>query len=351
MRGKSPYLDELTSENIKVKFDMTSSTPPVPKRSLKQPLFKMGATKIKDLPELKWLTQFLGRQLHVDADQIQFYPGSSQAFFQILAALTEPGDSVLIESPAYDPFLGVAQFLNLKVERFTRHPNGELDFAELEQKRDRIKVICLTNPHCPTGWLYSEKQIEKISKMFPNVVLDEVFMPLFNDGMLSTVPKHCRHNVITIGGLSKSSGLAYLRVGWSCAPKEHIQKIKTVGNLLHIAIATPSIVGAAHVYKIWKKHLRAINEQAVESRKLVRTFIKKHPGICTHDFAKGHFGLLEIPKRFKDARKFAAEILSEEGIYVRPCDQFEMPRHVRFSVMVPGPIMKRFLAAVEKKMN
>ena len=46
--------------------------------------------------------------------------GTSMANHLAMAALVEHGDEVLIEQPAYDPLLSVAQYLGAEIKRFSR---------------------------------------------------------------------------------------------------------------------------------------------------------------------------------------------------------------------------------------
>ncbi len=71
-----------------------------------------------------------------------------------MAALLEPDDEVLIEEPAYEALLAVANYLGAKIRRFPRRfeDGFKLDPREVERAiSPRTRLIVVTNLHNPTG--------------------------------------------------------------------------------------------------------------------------------------------------------------------------------------------------------
>ena len=89
-----------------------------------------------------------------NAESVVIAQGTSMANFLTMATLLERGDEVLIEQPAYDPFLAAASYLGADIKRFARRfENGfQLDLDEVKNLiSPRTKLIVLSNPHNPSG--------------------------------------------------------------------------------------------------------------------------------------------------------------------------------------------------------
>ena len=101
----------------------------------------------------------------VTADCVTTAQGASGANFLVFAALLDPGDEVLVETPGYDPLLGAPRLLGARVNQFER------DFAQgfaLDPDRirhamtPRTRVIIVTNPHNPSGVVADPAALDEI---------------------------------------------------------------------------------------------------------------------------------------------------------------------------------------------
>ena len=66
------------------------------------------------------LVESIAGHYGVPPSQVTTAQGASGANFLACAALIEPGDEVLVETPGYDPLLGAPRLLGAKVNRFDR---------------------------------------------------------------------------------------------------------------------------------------------------------------------------------------------------------------------------------------
>src|SRR6516162_3884110 len=81
------------------------------------------------------LQQALASRCGVSPDCVVTALGTSFANHLVMASLISAGDEVLIEHPAYDPLVSVAQYLGADIKRFHRRfENGfRLDADELSR--------------------------------------------------------------------------------------------------------------------------------------------------------------------------------------------------------------------------
>ncbi|MEB3255317.1 MAG: aminotransferase class I/II-fold pyridoxal phosphate-dependent enzyme [Synechococcaceae cyanobacterium] len=87
-------------------------------------------------------------------------------------------------------------------------------------------ALWLTNPHHPTGQLWSRASLEPLLDRFALVIVDEAFLPLVPDGeRQSLIPLlERRPGLVVIRSLTKLLGIAGLRLGYALAGPERLAR-------------------------------------------------------------------------------------------------------------------------------
>lgn len=110
-------------------------------------------------------------------------PGVVYALAMAVRALTQPGDSVLIQPPVYYPFFSVIRDNDRRiVENELVYQDGQyaVDFEDFEQKivRQHVKLFLLCSPHNPVGRVWTLQELRRIGKICQKhgvyVVSDEI---------------------------------------------------------------------------------------------------------------------------------------------------------------------------------
>ncbi|WP_413410369.1 pyridoxal phosphate-dependent aminotransferase [Prochlorococcus sp. MIT 1313] len=91
---------------------------------------------------------------------------------------------------------------------------------------DAADVAWITNPHNPTGQLWSRASLEPLLERYRLVICDEAFLPLVPHGeaqsLIPLVETHA--NLVVIRSLTKLYGIAGLRLGYALAQPERLQR-------------------------------------------------------------------------------------------------------------------------------
>ena len=152
-------------------------------------------------------------------------PGVVFALAMAVRALTEPGDSVLIQPPVYYPFYEVIRDNDRRiVENELRYTDGHyvIDFSDFEAKikEERVKLFLLCSPHNPVGRVWTVSELQKMGEICEKynvlVVSDEIHCDLAFAEHPHTVfadacPDLAEHSVICTAP-SKTFNLAGLQV-------------------------------------------------------------------------------------------------------------------------------------------
>jgi aspartate/methionine/tyrosine aminotransferase len=254
----------------------------------------------------------------------------------VMAALLEPGDEVLIERPAYEPLVTVAQYLGAKVRRFARTFEGgfSVDPGVLERSVSaRTRLIVLTNLHNPSGALADEGTLQRVGDVArgvgARVLVDEVYLEaLFDEAPRSAF--HLGEEFITTNSLTKVYGLGGLRCGWVLARPGLAKRLWQLNDLFGVIPAHPaerlSCIALEHLDRLAARarQLLEINGQ------LLNAFYASRDDL---DWLPHRFGTVSFPRLKKGSADELCTLLAEKyETSVVPGRFFEMPRHFRIGL-------------------
>ena len=183
------------------------------------------------------LISLIADRFHVDAASVVTAAGTSFANHLVLAALINPGDEVLFESPTYEPLLATAEYLGATVKRFQRRFEDGwcVSAAEVEQSLSpRTRLIVITNVHNPTGVLTDNQIVREVGELArrsnARVLVDEVYLEMLF-GEPSETAFHLGDHFVVTSSLTKAYGLSGLRCGWILAEPELAQRMWRLNDL------------------------------------------------------------------------------------------------------------------------
>jgi aspartate/methionine/tyrosine aminotransferase len=316
------------------------------------PLEELGVPAARDLDDLAaWprLREAIARYNDVAVEQAVPALGTSHALWLAYAALTRPGDEVLIERPAYEPLLRAAEGVGAQVTRFERraHQSFALDPAEVARSMTpATRVVALTSLHNPTGVRADEGALREVAREVQtrgaHLLVDEVYAPFDDfvtpDGVFHGSALRLGPRIVTVGSLTKCFGLGVLRVGWLLGPEDVAQKatdalVATVGILplshaamaLHAFARVPSLAGRSRTLLAGKRGI-------VEAWARARRFEYSAP-------PEGPFGLVSVPG-VTDLVPALETALREHDVLVTPGAFFETPGSMRVAWTAPREILE-----------
>lgn len=227
-------------------------------------------------------------------DDVVTTNGCMDALTLSLSAVTKPGDTIAIESPAYHGSMQLAESLGLKVLEVPTHPVHGVDLGYLDKAIPKHKIkACLfvTNFNNPVGFCMSEKQkkelVDIIVKYDIALIEDDIYGDLYFGKQrpvnCKTFDKH--GHVLLCSSISKSLAPGY-RVGWTI-PGRYKDKVLKIKHNHSLATASITQAAVGHFLEIgrYEFHLRnlrkmlhtqclrysqAINEFFPESTKISR---------------------------------------------------------------------------------
>ncbi len=176
----------------------------------------------------------------VSPDQMVITNGANEAFYLCLQALTQPGDTVAIESPTYFTILEAMKCLNLKALTLPTHPREGISLPHLEEalQAGQVKVCMLvSNFSNPLGTcmgdLKKKQLVELLNRYQVPLIEDDVYGDIYFE---SPRPKAIKafdteDRVLYCSSVSKTLSPG-LRVGWCAGGRYHseVARMKSIIN-------------------------------------------------------------------------------------------------------------------------
>lgn len=176
--------------------------------------------------------------VRVRPEQIMVTPGGKWALYATLAAITNPGDEVLILDPAwvsYGPMVQLQRAVPVHVA-LPSEDDFRITAERLEAHvTERSKALMVTSPNNPTGRVITRDEVDAIVKVATEhdlyVISDEIYEHiLFDDAVhysLAAEPGMAERT-ITINGFSKCYAMTGWRLGWMAGPQAVTKLARTL---------------------------------------------------------------------------------------------------------------------------
>jgi alanine-synthesizing transaminase len=309
-------------------LDLTNSNPT--KAGLQYPLDELAdimsrAARSPYDPQPLGITsarEAVAHELACDARDVVITASTSEAYSFLFKLLCDPGDAVLTAKPSYPllEHLAALELIDLHYFPLEFHKRWEVDPARISDAiTDRTRAILVVNPNNPTGSYINEAEQETIARFGIPVISDEVFHPFaFGDAS----PSFVRDDVLTftLGGLSKSAGLAHYKLGWirvsGPGKFEAIDALELIADNF-LSVATPVQVALPELLAIAPRIREAIRKRTSANLAALQTAIANYPAATVLPVEGGWSAIIRVP-RIESDEALALRLIEEHGVVVHP---------------------------------
>lgn len=193
----------------------------------------MGYTEVPGDPELRG--EIAKLYTTIDTNHIIVHAGAEEAIFNILRSMVQSGDHMVSMFPAYQSSYDVPKSVGCEVTPWklkVKDKKWTIDLQELKDAiRPNTKLIYINSPNNPTGFTLSEEEINEIVKIAKEhdifILSDEVYYGLEFDGHRRPAIVDLYDKGISINVMSKTYGMAGLRIGWTVCKDQWVNEIIT----------------------------------------------------------------------------------------------------------------------------
>jgi histidinol-phosphate aminotransferase len=262
-------------------------------------------------PHQRSLRNLIARFRGIAADQVFVGVGSDEAIDLLLRIFCRPGqDQIMVTPPSYGMYQVGAHIHDVEILEAPLDMDFQLHADRVIQRlTDRTKLIFLCSPNNPTGNLLDPEEIEKILKAASGlVIVDEAYIDFAEQPSWAARLEEF-DNLVVLQTMSKSFGLAGIRLGWALAhPRviDYMMRVKAPYNVNKLTSATA--ISALQDRDRWQERLASVRSE----QKRLSKALGKIPAVEQVYPSDANFILFKIP----DALTVYQQ-LADQGIIIR----------------------------------
>ena len=241
---------------------------------------QLGYTEVRGLPQLR---QTVANELYpgLGADNILMFAGAEDGIFCALSSLIETGDHAIVLTPCYQSLLEIpnAQGADVTKIQLEEKNDWRIDLGAIQNSiRPNTKCIIINFPHNPTGQVIEEWELKELIEICKSkdiwLFSDEVYRLLGVPNKQWSLPASCLYDkAISLGVMSKSFGMAGLRVGWiSCKNEGILKKVEQMKHYTSICNSAPAEILSLISLQAKDKILNRNNAIVAENLRILDQF-------------------------------------------------------------------------------
>ena len=253
-----------------------------------------------------------------------------------LRVLTDPGDGVVLLTPAYPPFFALLKQLGRVVVPWPlldRFQGWALDLQLLDDAlRAGARGVLLCHPHNPTGRVLTLDELRVVSEIVDargaQVISDEVHAPLLATDLSFTPyaasgPCAAAH-AVTVTSISKGWNVPGLKCALLQAQQATAHVIAAVPSYERLRASVPGVAASIAAWTDdggWIDELRAHLDA---TRAELDGWVRRFPGVRAHPGQAGYLAWLDLRESGLGADP--ARVLLDRGrLAVSPGRDFALP--------------------------
>ena len=305
--------------------------------------------------------------IDVSYNDLMVTTGGSEALLFALNSCLDAGDEIIIPEPFYANYNGFSISAGITVKPIsTSISNGFAlppieDFVKLITPKTKAILIC--NPGNPTGYLYSQEELELLRDVVKKYNLflfaDEVYREFCYDGnshcsvlSLDGLEKHA----VVIDSTSKRYSMCGIRVG--CIVSKNPEVINTALKFAQARLSPPTFgqVAGEAALSTPKSYFEDVINEYVSRRDLLVDGLNKIDGVICPKPKGAFYAIAQLP--VDNAEKFAQWLLEEfdyqnETLMIAPAAGFystegEGNNQVRIAYVLNQDSLKRAIKCLEQ---
>ena len=290
--------------------------------------------------------------LHYAPEEIMVTVGATEAVFVTLSALLNPGDEVIIPTPAFGLYeaivrlcRGVPVFLPTEDTAFQIDPK-----ALAAALTPRTKAVILTSPNNPTGCIYTSRTLDAVHEVLKDrpvfVVCDDVYRTLtyVEDYHSFAEYQDMRDRIVVVQSFSKPYAMTGWRVGYVMADAAVKGRMEVFHQ--YAVTSVPAFIQPACV-----KALETDTAPMVEIFRKRRDYVYQRltdMGLPIQEPQGAFYVFVDVRKFGMDSVTFCQRMLKESLVGIIPGIYFGTEGYARLSYCYSDADLKEGLDRIER---
>jgi len=276
------------------------------------------------------------------AENILVTNGGKHSLYNLMMALIEPGDEVIIPAPYWVSYPEMVKLAGGKpvIVPTTLEAGYKITPAQLLQAiTPQTKLFVLNSPSNPSGMVYSPDEIRALAQVVVEqdllVVSDEIYEKWLYDGAthlsIGAVSPEAFERTIVSSGVAKTYAMTGWRIGFLAGPLPIIKAATTVQGHSTSNVCTFAQYGAIAAYRDSQDCLQPMLDAFTERRQVILDYINALPGLNCPTPGGAFYVLPDISKLGVSSLDFCSKLLDRYQVAVIPGVAFGVNDCIRLS--------------------
>lgn len=304
-------------------------------------------------------------KLDYPLDQVIVSSGAKQSIYNLMQALLNPGDEVIIPAPYWVSYPDMALlaeakpvFISTSIESCLKITPQQLEAAITEKTR----LFIINSPSNPTGMVYTHAELNELAKILlrhPQVFIltDDIYEHIYwgNEAFknIINVCPELYDRTLVLNGCSKAYAMTGWRIGYAAGPKE---VICAMSNIQSQSTSNPNSIAqfaAAAALTGKQDCVQAMNKIYHHRHEFFSKELNKIPGIhclsaqgAFYSFPSFHTFIGEN-KAFATDYELADYLLNKADLATVPGSAFGAPGYLRLSYALDNASLEKALVQLK----
>jgi aspartate aminotransferase len=256
----------------------------------------------------------------VNSEDILITTGGSEALIFGFMCTCDPGDEVIIPEPFYANYNGFAVTAGLNVVPVASSIESGFALPPVEEFEKKItsktKAIVICNPGNPTGYLYSQEELEQLREIVLKhdlyLFADEVYREFCYDGAIPFSVmnlKGIENNVIMIDSVSKRYSMCGARIGALITKNTEVMGAALKFGQARLSPPTVDQIAAEAALDTPQTYFDNVVSEYVTRRNIMVDGLNSIPGVFCPKPSGAFYCVAKFP--VDDAEKFCQWLLED----------------------------------------
>ncbi len=277
----------------------------------------------------KAIAEFHANDLKPDWEtEIMASCGATEAIQMATLALVDPGDEVLMVTPAWSNYFGhIGMCGGVLKEVPAREENNFVptvdDFKAVITKKS--KLVILNSPSNPTGAVIDYETCRQLAALFVEhdlfVISDEIYSRIVYDGLqytsITSFPG-MRERTVYVSGFSKMFAMTGWRLGYAIARPDIIRSMVKLHENSASCLPAPTMLAAAKGLKTCLPEVERMRQSYEQRRNLICGLLNDIPGISIKPPKGAFYAFTNIKETGMDSKEFCMDLLKKTGVVTVP---------------------------------
>jgi aspartate aminotransferase len=297
--------------------------------------------------------------LHYQPENIIVTNGGKHSLYNLMMALIEPGDEVIIPAPYWLSYPEMVKLASGKpvIVRTDASTGYKITPEQLSAAiTPKTKLFVLNTPSNPTGMVYTPAEIKALAQVIVDrdilVVSDEIYEKIIYDGAkhvsIGSLGKEIFDRTIISSGFAKGYSMTGWRIGYLAGPIELIKATSTIQGHSTSNVCTFAQYGAIAALESSQESVEKMRLAFADRREVIFELLEAIPGISCIKPDGAFYMFVNISKTGMTSLQFCDAFLEQHQVAVIPGIAFGADDHIRLSYATDLGTIKKAVERLDK---